>query len=390
MTNKRQRKSGGTGTSNNTSSSTKVTNGIKNATNGIKNATNGIKSTVNGVTNSIGTKVNEVKDRAEKLKNNVGNKINEVKAKASSTKNSLADSVKGSDIYGKAQSQFSSLSSLADEFAEKNSVIAKIVFVVFVFIIFGLLFRLGIYILSLFYVADRNPIVVNGMRSTMNSKVYQVNPNASNPTPILRSINENQGMEFTWSTWVWLNGGVDSTENMSRFIFSKGQDSISTQQVDVNNTTMNSPGLYVDNESGNKGNNTLKVVVSLFGLNSTEYDNTGDAKKEVYIENIPIQKWLNVIIRVQGKILDIYINGTLTKREEFDRVIKQNYGNVHVGSQKDGADGYVSSLRYFDHAIGNYTIQDIMYKGPNLKMEGIEMTTTAPPYLAMNWYLNDP
>ena len=51
--------------------------------------------------------------------------------------------------------------------------------------------------------------------------------------------------------------------------------------------------------------------------------------------------------------------------------------------------GYISHLRYFDHAIGNYTIQDIMYKGPNLKMEGEHMINTKPPYLSLKWYLND-
>jgi uncharacterized protein YoxC len=389
MPNKRQKKSGGTGVVSNAPSNNKSS-----VVNGIKNTTNGIKSKVNGITNSIGAKVNEVKDRAEKLKNNVGSKISEAKEKATSAKNSLSNRVQGSELFGKTQNQLSGLGSFAGEFAEKNSVIAKIIFVVFVFVIFGLLLRLGIYLLSLFYVADKNPIVVNGMRPLRNSKVYQVNPNASNPKPILRSINENQGMEFTWSTWIWLNGGVSSDSNEPQFIFSKGQDSVANNQVMSSNTTMNSPGLYLDNANDSHGNkrdnNTLKVVVSLFGLDSDEYDNDGKATESIFIQNIPMQKWVNVIIRVQGKILDVYINGTLTKRKEFDRVVKQNYGNVHVGSQKYGADGYVSSLRYYDHAIGNYTIQDIMYKGPNLKMEGSEMTTTAPPYLGMKWYLNDP
>ena len=34
-------------------------------------------------------------------------------------------------------------------------------------------------------------------------------------------------------------------------------------------------------------------------------------------------------------------------------------------------------------------IQDIMYKGPNLKMDGSEMQSTQPPYLAMQWYMDD-
>ena len=79
---------------------------------------------------------------------------------------------------------------------------------------------------------------------------------------------------------------------------------------------------------------------------------------------------------------------TLTKRQEFEAVIRQNYGDVYVGSQQNGAEGYISNLRYYNHAIGSYTIQDIMYYGPNLKAEGNEMTNTNPPYLSTKWYMN--
>ena len=103
-----------------------------------------------------------------------------------------------------------------------------------------------------------------------------------------------------------------------------------------------------------------------------------------------MQKWINVIIRAQNKTLDVYVNGVLTKRKNYDRIIKQNYGNVYVGSQSNGANGYISSLRYFNHAIGNSTIQDIVHSGPNLKMDGKEYEDTQPPYLAMRWYLDNP
>ena len=53
---------------------------------------------------------------------------------------------------------------------------------------------------------------------------------------------------------------------------------------------------------------------------------------------MPIQKWFNVVIRVQGKILDIYINGSLAKRKEFTRIIKQNYGNIKIGSDSSDND----------------------------------------------------
>ena len=91
---------------------------------------------------------------------------------------------------------------------------------IFVLIIFVFLLRLGVYLISLFYTPSKNPIILNGMRTTNTYKEYNVNPNAADPNPILRSINEDQGTEFTWSTWVW----IDNTEygnNKPRLFFKK-------------------------------------------------------------------------------------------------------------------------------------------------------------------------
>ena len=239
---------------------------------------------------------------------------------------------------------------------------------------------------------NKNPIVLNGMRSTLTKKMYRVNPNLKDPKPILRSINENKGMEFTWSSWIWINS-TDYDDNKPRIFFSKGQpypnydpgQNIQTQFV------MNSPGLYLYDKEQNTGmTNSISVVMSFFDDVMRNSDDDSPFYDIISINNMPMQKWINVIIRVQGKTVDIYINGTLTKRKIYDRVIKQNYGDILVGSQKFGADAYISSLRYFSYAIGNNTIQDILYKGPNLKMDGTEMMETKPPYLAMKWYLDDP
>ena len=331
---------------------------------------------------------------ASKLSNVSGKATNVFKEKLGNAQSKITNS----NTFGNLSSGLSKASDATEEFAEKNSFIAKVIFVVFVFILFGLFFRLGVYILSLFYTPSKNPIVIQGMRSTLTKKEYTVNPTQLKPKPILRSINENQGMEFTWSTWIWINSQDTSTGNDSapKVFFTKGKPD-SNYSIDTNTTEydhiqkefiMNSPGLYLyDSINLNSRKNVLSVVVSFFQDSNVEaswmpYD-------IITIDNVPMKKWVNVIIRVQGRIVDIYINGTLTKRKTYEKVVKQNYGNIHVGDSLNGADAYISSLRYFNHAIRNNTIQVIIYNGPNLKMEGDEMTHTKPPYLAMKWYLDD-
>lgn len=373
--------------SNNTKSNNTSKNGNKNGNgNGNKNGiSNKMKNSFDNVQKKVKNTYENIKPNIEKSKNTLSNTINETKDKMGKSFDGFKSSSIGQQMTG--------IMKIVNDFSENNSTIAKIVFVLFMFVLFGLLFRLGVYIISLFFTDNKNPIVLNGMRSTLTKKIYRVNPNEKDSKPILRSINENQGMEFTWSTWLWINSTDYGGDTEPRLFFSKGESvdefDISQQSVE-SRFIMNSPGLYLYDKNSGEMTNTLSVVLSFFEETSAESSTSINFYEIISIPNIPMQKWINVIIRIQGKIVDIYINGTLTKRKQYSKVIKQNYGDIFVGSQKYGADAYISSLRYFSYAIGNNTIQDIVFNGPNLKMDGSEMIETKPPYLSSRWYLDEP
>ena len=111
---------------------------------------------------------------------------------------------------------------------------------------------------------------------------------------------------------------------------------------------------------------------------------------EIIIKGVPVQKWVNVIIRLNKQNqLDIYINGTLTKRHMLQGVARQNYGDVYA-SMNGGFSGFTSELRYFDTAIGTNKIKHIVQKGPNMKMNSnTSMTKSKPHYLSTKWYFTD-
>ena len=48
-----------------------------------------------------------------------------------------------------------------------------------------------------------------------------------------------------------------------------------------------------------------------------------------------MQKWVHLVIRVQNRTVDVYLNGVLTE-EELTKVPKQNFGNIHVGDTNSG------------------------------------------------------
>lgn len=318
--------------------------------------------------------INALKNAGQQAANTVSNGIDK-------TKTTMQNAANTSKTYKSVKEGSKSLSLFAQDFADKNSTVSKFVFILFVVILFGLLIRVGVYIISLFTLPQKSPIVVNGMLSTKSLTKYQVNPSHSNSKPILRSVNENQGMEFTWSTWIFIDNASSGLNKNPKRIFSKGGNSETGDAF-----AMNSPGLYLyDGVTSNT--NAIGIVMTTFD-DSGPKDSVGNIHERV-IKNIPIQKWVNVMIRVQNRTIDIYVNGVLSVRDNLSQVIKQNYGDIFVGDDANGMDGYISSLRYFDYAIGNMKIQEIIQQGPNLKMIGNKNIESSPPYLATRWYLDN-
>lgn len=258
------------------------------------------------------------------------------------------------------------------DFLQSNSIIAKLTFLLIMIIIFILVLRLGISLLYWIFSRPDNPILLDGVKNAKEMVIISQNPNLKNSIPIKRSFNENGGIEFTWSVWIYIDD-VSYRSGNYKHIFHKGDDKIILEGDKRGMiSTLNSPGLYLAPDT-----NELVLVMNTFE-NITE---------EVRIPNIPIKKWVNVIIRTNSLNLDIFINGVLTRRHVFQSVPKQNYGDVYI-SMNNGFDGYISSLRYFNYAIGTNKIQSILNDGPNLKVVPIDINSGKPSsYLSMRWYL---
>ena len=108
--------------------------------------------------------------------------------------------------------------------------------------------------------------------------------------------------------------------------------------------------------------------------------------ERITIPNIPLNKWLNVIIRCENTNLDIYINGFVAKSHVLSGVPKQNYGDVYLG-MNGGFSGYISNLWYYNYALGVSAIQKIVQKGPNTTLVGSGgKMGKNNNYLSLRWY----
>ena len=103
----------------------------------------------------------------------------------------------------------------------------------------------------------------------------------------------------------------------------------------------------------------------------------------VDVNNIPMKSWVNVIIRLQNKVMDVYINGVIAKRTAFTNVPLQNYDDVFV-CQNKGFNGNLSSLRYFNHALNVFEISNVVSSGPNLSFN--TGANYVQNYLSSMWY----
>lgn len=259
-----------------------------------------------------------------------------------------------------AVSDFSSKSAVdaSNEFLESNTIVAKFAFIIIVLIGFMLLFRLGSIIMGYFFMPSSSPYLVQGKIS--GSEAIEIKQDTRGSNPVLKySENEASGIEFTYSTWIYLNG--EST-NIFKHVFSKGDlGTVALTSADNSISGNNAPALYIKTDTTNKTNSALILMDTMENEGALT---TTSARKTIEIKDLPFKQWINIIIRLQNRILDVYVNGVLTGRKDLISIPRQNYGSINI-CQNGGFTGNLSNLRYFDSALNVFQINQIVSSGPD-------------------------
>lgn len=308
--------------------------------------------------------------------NNAFNTINTLGANSSSIIDvSAPEQASGTSLKNMFNFNFGSNKYVSGgkDFLESNSFVAKIAFVLLVIILFVFLLRIGIYLLSRTFSPSTEPVLIKHMINAKQMHKIPQDPAVSGAIPILRSTNDPNGLEFTWSVWINID---DYTYNQSQYkhIFHKGNDNVNLGGDFAGiNEPNNAPGLYL----------TPHINNLLIKMNT--FDNINE---DILVKDVPLNKWVNVIIRVIQHQVDVYVNGSMVKRHILKGVPKQNYGEVFV-TMNGGFSGHLSQLRYFNYGIGTNHIERIVSTGPNLNMISSDSSTGDPHYLSTKWYLNN-
>jgi hypothetical protein len=254
-------------------------------------------------------------------------------------------------------------------FLDSNSLITKFCFLLFVIFIFIILLSLSINLISKLLNPSTKQTLVNGMINASSQMLtITQNPNISGSKTVYRSVNASDGIEFTWSVWIYINELNDNGK--FKHVFSKGN--YSPNNLGINQPN-NAPGLYISPVT-----NAITIIMNSYN----------EINEELVIPDIPLNKWVNIMIICRNQTLDVYINGLIARSLELSGVPKQNYGDVYV-AMNGGFNGYISNLWYYSYALGTLAIQNLVTNGPNTNItDSSTMNMKDPNYLSLRWYFD--
>lgn len=265
------------------------------------------------------------------------------------------------------------------EFLTSNTLVAKVVFLLLVVILFVIALRVGSGLIGWLFQPTNSPKIVDGKRDGGTFGVIPQNPNLSGSIPILRSRDQRGGLEFTWTIWLYLQDNWQQSNGNYKHIFSKGSQG-KNGPADWKGIAYpnNAPGLYI-----HPNQNSLVILMNT--VNSLGKGNN----EEILINDVPLNKWINVGLRVKGKTMDVYVNGQVVSRHVFKAVPRQNYGDVFI-NQNGGFNGQMSDLWYHDYALTGTQIMDIVNAGPNMNSDSSDSPSKyGPPYFSLAWYFDN-
>ena len=81
------------------------------------------------------------------------------------------------------------------------------------------------------------------------------------------------------------------------------------------------------------------------------------------IANVPIQKWVNLVLSVYGRTMDLYIDGKLVKTGLLKGIASiNNDANIYV-TPSGGFDGYTSKLQFYPNPLNPQQVWNIYKEG---------------------------
>lgn len=110
--------------------------------------------------------------------------------------------------------------------------------------------------------------------------------------------------------------------------------------------------------------NNISVSLSCYpGATAASSASTAPIIHTCMVSNIPIQKWVNLVVSVYGRSMDLYIDGKLVRTCLLPGTAQINSESDLFVTPKGGFDGWTSKIQYYPNALNPQEIWNIYTSG---------------------------
>jgi hypothetical protein len=157
--------------------------------------------------------------------------------------------------------------------------------------------------------------------------------------------NNKHSNNYTYSTWFYVND----------WNYRFGEPKIILGRLDKDNNP--SPSITL----GAMENN-LNVAVACYPTNTAEAAKDSPIIHQCNVSNIPLQKWVNLIVSLYGRTLDLYLDGKLVRTCVLPGVAKVSPETNILVTPNGGFSGWTTNFQYWSAASNPQEAYNI-YKG---------------------------
>lgn len=159
-----------------------------------------------------------------------------------------------------------------------------------------------------------------------------------------------QGNEYSLNFWLYIND----------YVYRYEQEKVIIKRGDSYNNISNPTILLTPNT------NNLKIIINVKKNLNGNNDANGDSLQSVCeIEDIQLQRWVNISISLNNKTLDVFVNGHLVKTHIINGYPEPNIGALNI-CKDGGFNGFLSKLSFTNSALSITEIQSIYKNGPDI------------------------
>jgi hypothetical protein len=113
--------------------------------------------------------------------------------------------------------------------------------------------------------------------------------------------------------------------------------------------------------------NNININIATYPASKSKFDKPDEVSKnhECTIRNFPLQKWVNLIISLNSRTLDVYLDGKLVRTCVLSGIAKINpNADIHI-TPNGGFSGHTSNLQYFANPLNPQQAYNIYKDGYN-------------------------